>query len=77
MTLTASQVHAARTLLKWPQHRMADELRTRLSEYRSFEAGRVELSMLQISVLRRVLERAGVIFDVENGERPGVRLRER
>ena len=63
MTLTGAQVRAARTLLGWPQHRMADELRIRLSEYRSFEVGRVELSALQTSLFKRVLAAAGVTFD--------------
>jgi hypothetical protein len=56
MTPTAAQLHAARTLLRWPQHRMADELKTRLSEYCSLEAGRAELSMLQTSLLERIFE---------------------
>ena len=71
MTLTGAQMHATRKLLGWPQHRMADELRTRLSEYRSFEAGRVELSVLQTSVLRRVLEAAGIVVaDGQHARRP-------
>jgi len=42
---------------------LADELRIRLSEYRGFEAGRVELSVLHTSLLKRVLAAAGVAFD--------------
>jgi transcriptional regulator with XRE-family HTH domain len=72
VTLTGAQVRAARTLLDWPQHRMADELRVRLSEYAGFEAGKSQLSVLQTSVLKRVLEQAGVGFE-DNGR---VRLRE-
>ena len=71
MTLTGAQARAARKLLGWPQHRMADELRTRLSEYRGFEAGAVELSVLQTSLLKRILAAAGVEFD-DSGQ--GVRL---
>jgi len=73
MTLTGAQVRAARTLLGWPQHRVADELRTRLSEHRSFEAGIVELSALQTSLLKRILAAAGIEFD-DKGH--GVRMRE-
>ena len=67
MTLTGAQARAARSLLGWTQNRMADELRTRLSEYASFEAGKSQLSVLQTSVLKRVLERSGVVFDAADG----------
>jgi hypothetical protein len=73
MNLTGTQVHAARKLLGWPQHRMADELRVRLSEYAGFEAAKSQLSVLQTSVLKRVLEKAGVEFH-DKGH--GVRMRE-
>jgi transcriptional regulator with XRE-family HTH domain len=72
MTLTGAQVRAARTLLGWPQHRLATELGISLSEFASFEAGKSQLTVLQTSVLKRVLDRAGVEFEDDGG----VRLRE-
>jgi transcriptional regulator with XRE-family HTH domain len=63
MTITGTQVRAARTLLGWPQHRLAAELGISLSEYASFEAGMVELSVLQTSLLKRILAAAGIVFD--------------
>ena len=75
MMITGAQVRDARKLLGWPQHRMADELRIRLSEYASFEAAKSRLLVLQTSVLRRVLEAAGIEFIAENGGGASVRLR--
>jgi transcriptional regulator with XRE-family HTH domain len=63
MTITGAQVKAARTLLGWTQHRTADELRIRLSEFARLEAGKSQLTVFQMSVLKRVLERAGVAFE--------------
>jgi transcriptional regulator with XRE-family HTH domain len=62
LTLTGPQVRAARTLLGWTQPRIAGELGISVSQVVSFEAGRSQLSVLQTSVLKRVLERAGVEF---------------
>jgi transcriptional regulator with XRE-family HTH domain len=72
MNLTGAQCKAARTLLNWTQPRIAGELGISVSQVASFEAGKSQLSVLQTSVLRRVLERAGVEFE-DDGR---VRLRE-
>jgi transcriptional regulator with XRE-family HTH domain len=72
MTITGEQVKAARALLKWPQHRLAAEIGVSQSEINSFESGRTRLSVLQASVLKRILETVGVEF--ADGA-PGARLK--
>jgi transcriptional regulator with XRE-family HTH domain len=73
LTLAGAQLKAARSLLGWTQPRIAGELGISVSQIVSFEAGKSQLSVLQTSVLKRVLERAGVAFD-DKGH--GVRMRE-
>jgi transcriptional regulator with XRE-family HTH domain len=74
MTLTGAQVKEARKLLGWTQPRIAGELGIGVSQIASFEAGKSQLSVLQTSVLKRVLEAGGVEFIAEHGA-AGVRLR--
>jgi transcriptional regulator with XRE-family HTH domain len=72
LTLTGAQVKSARSLLSWTQSRIAGELGISVSQVASFEAGKSQLTVLQTSVLKRVLEKAGVEFE-DDGR---VRLRE-
>jgi transcriptional regulator with XRE-family HTH domain len=65
MTLTGAQVREARELLGWAQPQIAGELGISVSQIISIEAGKSQLTALQASVLKRVLERAGVEFTKE------------
>jgi transcriptional regulator with XRE-family HTH domain len=71
MTFTGVQVAEARALLGWTRPQIAAELGISVSQVVSFESGKSQLTVLQASVLKRVLERAGVEFTSE-----GARLRE-
>jgi transcriptional regulator with XRE-family HTH domain len=70
--ITAVQIRAARELIKWSQSKLAAETGVSLASIAKFEAGGERPSMLDLSVVRRMLSDAGIEF-VE-GE-PGVRLR--
>jgi transcriptional regulator with XRE-family HTH domain len=72
MTITAAQVKAARELVKWSQSRLAAETGVSLASIAKFEGGGQRPSMLDLSVVQRMLRDAGV--DFIDGE-PGVMLR--
>jgi transcriptional regulator with XRE-family HTH domain len=72
MTLTGAQVADARRLLGWTRPQVAGELGISVSQVASIEAGKSQFTVLQASVLKRVLERAGVEF---TNEPEGARLR--
>jgi transcriptional regulator with XRE-family HTH domain len=61
-----AQVAEARKLLGWTRAKIAAELGISVSQIASFELGNAELTVLQTSVLRRSLERAGVRFDARD-----------
>jgi transcriptional regulator with XRE-family HTH domain len=73
MTITASQMKAARQLLGWTQEQLAAEARLSPSTVSHCEAGRHRTSPEIVSKLQRALEAAGVEFT--NGGEPGVKLR--
>ena len=73
MTITGSQVKAARRLLRWTQDQLAVEVRVSPATIGHFESGRRQPSALIVIVIRRVLEAAGIEFS--NGGEPGVKLR--
>jgi transcriptional regulator with XRE-family HTH domain len=72
MTITPGQVKAARELLGWSQSKLAGESGVSASTIRKFEAGDRRPPMLDLSVVRRMLEDGGAEF--VDGE-PGVKLR--
>jgi transcriptional regulator with XRE-family HTH domain len=72
MTITAAQVKAARELVKWSQSRLAAETGVSLASIAKFEGGGQRPSMLDLSVVQRMLRDAGI--DFIDGE-PGVMLR--
>jgi transcriptional regulator with XRE-family HTH domain len=74
MTITATQIRAARVLIKWSQSKLAAETGVSLASIAKFEAGGERPSMLDLSVVQRMLKDAGVEF-IE-GE-PSVKLREK
>ena len=77
MTISPAQSRAARGLLEWSQVQLATAASVSESTIRDFEKGRRVPSVNNLAAIRRALETAGVIFVEENGEGPGVRLRNR
>jgi DNA-binding transcriptional regulator YiaG len=73
MTITGEQVKAARALLGWTQPQLARELHANATTVKNFEAGKRQLSVLETTVIRRILESSGIVFT--NGGEPGVKLR--
>jgi transcriptional regulator with XRE-family HTH domain len=72
MIITPGHVKAARELIGWSQSKLAAETGVSATTVARFEAGKRRPSMLDLSVVRRMLEDGGVEFF--DGE-PGVRLR--
>jgi transcriptional regulator with XRE-family HTH domain len=68
--LIGEDVKIARTLLGWPPSQLARELSMTATTIKNFETGKRSLSALEISVLRRLLEAAGIEFK-NGGERGG------
>jgi transcriptional regulator with XRE-family HTH domain len=73
--VTAAEVKAARELVKWSQSRLAAETGVSLASIVKFEAGGERASMLDLSVVQRMLKDAGVEFIPETGGGAGVRLK--
>jgi transcriptional regulator with XRE-family HTH domain len=74
MTITGAQVKAARLLLGWSQAKLAAETGVTAATIAKFEEGKQRPPMLDVSVVRRMLNDAGIEFIAENwGAR--VRLR--
>ncbi|OQM77576.1 helix-turn-helix domain-containing protein [Manganibacter manganicus] len=77
MTITAEQSRAARGLLDWSQMRLGVASHLSESTIRDFEKGRRIPSVNNLAAIRVALESAGVLFIDQNGNGPGVRLRDR
>ena len=77
--LKASQIRAARALLRWSADDLARESALGLATIRRAENSDEETSMTAANdmAVRRTLEGAGVEFIDENGGGPGVRLKKR
>jgi transcriptional regulator with XRE-family HTH domain len=73
MTITGAQVKAARELIKWSQSKLAAETGVSVASIVKFEDGGQRPSMLDLSVVKRMLKDAGVEFT--SGGQPGVRLK--
>jgi transcriptional regulator with XRE-family HTH domain len=75
MTITGEQVKAARQILGWTQSDLGGQTGLSASTIGHFETGKRPLPVRGLSVIKGVLEGAGVEFS-ENGEAgPGVGLR--
>ena len=72
--LTGEDVKTARTLLGWPQSQLARELSVNATTIKDYERGKRRISALEMSVLRRVLETAGIEFT--NGGEPRLKMAE-
>ena len=75
MTITISQIRAARGLIGWSQVALAKAAGVSEPTIKRIEGGKVPVSDEVRQAIRAALEAAGVIFVAENGEGPGVRLR--
>lgn len=75
--ITPSQCRAARALLDWSQQRLAEESKIGNATIRNFEGGKSTPQHATLDVLKRALTEAGVLFIDQNGNGPGVRLRDR
>lgn len=77
--LTSEQVRAARALLRWEQKELADACGVSLPSIKRLETQRGKLAAQPrtVDAIRNALEAAGVIFIDQNGNGPGVRLRDR
>ncbi|MBY5630429.1 helix-turn-helix transcriptional regulator [Rhizobium leguminosarum] len=75
--LTPSQCRAARALLDWSQQQLADQSKIGNATIRNFESGKSAPQHATLDVLRRCFESAGIMFIDQNGNGPGVRLRDR
>lgn len=77
--ITSSQIRAARGLLRWSAEDLAQEARIGVATIRRAEASDAPLTMTQANqaAIRAALERGGVLFIDQNGNGPGVRLRDR
>ena len=77
--LAASQIRAARALLRWTANDLAREAVLGRNTILRAEAADDHTSLTAANdlALRRALEAAGVEFIDENGGGPGVRLRKR
>ena len=77
--LTASQIRAARALLRWSAEDLAQRSTVGVATIRRAEVSedKTSLTIPNNSAIRTSLEIAGVEFIDENGGGPGVRLRKR
>jgi len=75
--LTAAQIRAARSLIKWSAEDLARQSSVSLRTIRRAELAEQDTSMTTANELavRHALEAAGIEFIDENGGGPGVRLR--
>ena len=75
--LTASQIRAARALLRWSAEDLAQRSAVGVATIRRAEVSedKTSLTIPNHSAIRTSLEVAGIEFIDENGGGPGVRLR--
>ncbi|MFG1352173.1 helix-turn-helix domain-containing protein [Xanthobacter autotrophicus] len=75
--MTPAQCRAARALLDLTQPALAEAGQLGLSTIVDFERSRRAVSAEAVDAIRAALEAAGVLFIDQNGNGPGVRLKER
>jgi DNA-binding XRE family transcriptional regulator len=75
--LSSEQCRAGRQLLGWTQMRLASAAGVSASIVGRLEAGKTVSALGVVAAVRTALEAAEVIFIAENGQGPGVRMRER
>ncbi len=60
--ISASQLRAARGLLGWSQDRLAEQAHIPRAGLLDYETGAREIPQMSANILKRALERAGVVF---------------
>ncbi len=75
--ISAAQCRAARGLLNWTQHDLAQTAGIGIVTVRQFETLKVEPRGATLAVIASAFEQAGVEFIPENGGGAGVRLKHR
>jgi transcriptional regulator with XRE-family HTH domain len=75
--ITSAQCRAARALIDWSREALADSSRVALRTIVDFERGARSPREVTLLAIRAALESAGVLFIDQNGQGPGVRLRDR
>lgn len=74
--ISAPQCRAARGLLAWTQHDLADRAGVGIVTVHQLEAGTTEPRRSTMAVIKRAFETAGIEFiDEEGGRGRGVRFR--
>lgn len=76
-TLTPAQCRAARALIGWSRDQAANAAKVAERTLVDFENGTRSPRDSTLTAIRGALEAAGVIFIDQNGNGPGVRLRDR
>jgi ribosome-binding protein aMBF1 (putative translation factor) len=69
--ISSSQVRAARGLLGWSQERLSEQAHIPLASLLDYESGARQMSQTTAASLKRVLERANIVFAEDES---GVRL---
>jgi DNA-binding XRE family transcriptional regulator len=77
MAVTSAQVRMARAALGWTVRDLAQAAGLHRNTITNLEVGRYAGDAQTLSIIEKVLTRAGVDFIDENGGGPGVRLRKR
>ncbi|ASJ59352.1 helix-turn-helix domain-containing protein [Sinorhizobium meliloti] len=75
--ITPAQIKAARAMLDWKQTDLAAAAGLSEMSVKNVEKGQKDSRMSTIQSIRSALESAGIIFIDQNGNGPGVRLRDR
>jgi DNA-binding transcriptional regulator YiaG len=70
-SMSPAQCRAARALLDWSQTDFADRAEVHLSTVTDFETGKRQPRRASLSVMRRAMETAGVVF-LDDGKVHGV-----
>lgn len=77
MSITVGQCRAARGLIGWSQAQLSEASKVSTASIANFESGKRTPIANNLAAIRQALEAAGVIFIDQNGNGPGVRLRDR
>jgi DNA-binding XRE family transcriptional regulator len=77
MAVTSAQVRMARAALGWTVRDLAEAAGLHRNTITNLEVGRYAGDVQTLSIIEKVLTRAGIDFIDENGGGPGVRLRKR
>ena len=73
--MNAAQCRAARGFLDWSQQHLAQRAGVGVLTVQQLEAGKTAPRRATLAVIRQALEAAGITFIDDNGDGPGVRLR--